>query len=282
MYKLLIMAALLSNAVCAFARKCDPAIPLHMGGPRPEVDLTVGGRTTRAVFDTGAMTTVVNIDQAGQLGVIREGPLAPPFNRAHSASGYQGTLPTFEIGPVALPSKSVAVMDVPLPTSAIISPAVFGDKLVYINFGASTMRTCPVEPRHIPPGTAYPYSKPPFALPSLPILLGTETVEAHLDTGSPINLILPLAYAEKVKLEAPMVEIGRARTHAATMPIYKAVIKGSITVGPVVLMNPEVRFSDVVARPNVGLGILRQLELILEPKASRLWVRKTVANSTST
>ncbi len=250
---------------------CQPPISLHLGGPRPEVDLTIAGKTRRAVFDTGAMYTVVNITTFSELGVSRTGPLLPPFNRMHAADGFQGRMETAKIGPVTVAAQSVPVMPVPLPTPAIISPNIFGNQLVRLDFGAGVMTVCPATRKNLPPGRPHPYSALPFALPSIPINIGGTIVDAHLDTGSPVNLILPMAYAKRVPLDGELTEVGRAGRHQGQFPIYRGRIKGEVRIGPLVLNNPDVRFSDVVPNANVGTALLKQLRITLNPAAKLLW-----------
>lgn len=250
-------------------------IPLDLSGPRPVVQLTVnGGPQQRAVFDTGATSTIVNIDSASALGLRNEGPLLAPFDRAHAGSGYQSTLRGAVLGGRALPPLSVPVMTSPLRDAvAIFSPNTFAGELVTLDFATAELRIAPKSARTMPPGESYGYSAPPFALPTMPVHIGDQTFAAHLDTGSPVGLLLPLAYSEQVPLDGPPEQIGVARTHAGEMPIYRARILGQITVGPLLLDNPEVRFTDVVSNVNVGMALLRQLVITLDPAEQRVWVR---------
>jgi Aspartyl protease len=268
---LLAIAALVTSA-CSTAHECYPDIQLHVGGPRPEVDLTISGATKRVVFDTGATTTVVNIAEAENLGVAREGPLLPPFDRMHMASGYQGRLKNASIGAFQIASQSVPVMPVPLPTPAIISPYSFGTNILHLDLAGGILRICPRPDRPEMLGKAHGFSPAPFALPTVPVTIGGETVDAHLDTGSPVNLIFPMAFASTLKLEGELVQIGKALNHAFEKPIFKGKIAGTVRVGPLELIDPEVRFSDVVPRVNVGLGVLKQLQVTLDPANKRLWV----------
>lgn len=270
--KYLLAATALATSACSTAHECYPDIQLHMGGPRPEIDLTISEKTSRAIFDTGASSTVVNIADAANLGVDREGPLLPPFDRMHMSTGYQGQLPKATIGTFSLASHSVPVMPVPLPTPAVISPYSFGTNILYLDFAAGTLRVCPKLVRPNMLGKTHSYSPAPFALPVVPVNLGEETVDAHLDTGSPVDIIFPMAFAKKLKLNGDLVQIGKARNHAEEKPIYKARIAGTIRVGPLALVDPEVRFSDVVPRVNVGLGVLKRLQVTLDPANRRLWI----------
>jgi hypothetical protein len=270
--KYLLAAVALVTSACSTAHECYPDIKLHMGGPRPEVDLAVSGETRRVVFDTGATTTVVNIVEASNLGVEREGPLLPPFDRMHMASGYQGRMMEATIGAFPIGSQSVPVMPVPLPTPAIISPYSFGTNILHLDFAGGSLRVCPRLDKPDILGKAQGYSPSPFSLPTIPVTIGNETVDAHLDTGSPVNLIFPMSFASKFKLDGDLVQIGQARNHAGAKPIYKGKIAGMVHVGPLELVDPEVRFSDVVPQVNVGLGLLKQLEVTLDPANKRLWI----------
>ncbi len=249
---------------------------LDMSGPRPVVMLSINGKSPQpAIFDTGAMNTVVNIDNAEDLELHNEGPLMPPFDKAHAREGYQTTLKNASIDGIELPNVSVPVMPLPLPGYvAVISPNVFGGRLVSFNFLKAQLEVSKKNKLTIPKASSYQYSALPFSLPTVPVVVGPNTFNAHLDTGSPVSIIFPMKYSQQLQLDGGMEKIGIARTHMAEHPIYKARIAGAVKVGTIVLENPEVRFTDAVPHVNVGMELLRQMQIILDPEEKRLWVKK--------
>jgi hypothetical protein len=254
------------------AMQAESVIALDTTGPRPAVTLALNGAEYHAIFDTGATNTVVNIERAGALGLANEGPLAPPFDRAHASTGYQTTLRGASVGGYALPTLSVPVLPSPLPdVAAIISPNAFSGSLLSLDLEEGELRIQPKGAAAIPAGESYPYGAPPFALPTIPVVIGGQRIAAHLDTGSPVALIFPMTYASQFSLAEELEQIGVARSHFGQQPIYRGQIEGVIRVGPLELSNPEVRFTDAVPNANVGTALLRRLVIVLDPDEQRLW-----------
>jgi hypothetical protein len=93
-----------------------------------------------------------------------------------------------------------------------------------------------------------------------------------MDTGSPMGLSFPMSYAHTLSLGEPLRQVGRAQTSFSDMlPIYQARIAGAVRVGPLSFVNPEVRFTAVIPNVNVGMSILRELTLVIDPEAKRSW-----------
>lgn len=259
---------------------CAPPIALDLSGVRPAVTLSVGDREPLpAIFDTGAMTTIINIESAEALGLRNEGPLLPPFDRPnHASQGYQTTLTNATLSGLPLGPTSAPVLPLPLPGYvAIFSPNIFSGRLVTFDFAAAQLLVCDKGPDRTPSGPAYGYSPGPFILPTIPVAVGGQTIDAHLDTGSPMGLIFPTSYAARFQLAEPMKQVGMARTHAGERPIYSAQIIGEVRVGPLTLTDPEVRFTDIVPGVNVGMALLRQMSVTLDPEEKRLWATATSA-----
>jgi hypothetical protein len=252
---------------------CSQPVPLDLSGPRPVVSIHLAnGRDARAMFDTGAMGPVADIEQAQSLGLVNEGPLGPPFEGMHIEGAYQSTLRGVRIGSVDLGDVSVPVMPAPLPGFAgVLSPSIFGKRFVELDLAAGTLKVCDRNPRETDAG-GFPYSGAPFALPSMPVKIAGETFAAHIDTGSPLELSFPMSYAKRFPLDGELIQAGSARGHAGVNPMYKARIKGLVQVGPLTLDSPEVRFTDVVPHPNVGMPLLRQMVVTIDPAGKRAWV----------
>jgi hypothetical protein len=83
----------MASIACAPATanaQCAEPIRLELSGARPLVDISFGnGRKAKAVFDTGAMATIVNIDKAAELGLKNAGSLKPPYASHGGANAYR-------------------------------------------------------------------------------------------------------------------------------------------------------------------------------------------------
>ncbi|HVO89688.1 MAG TPA: pepsin/retropepsin-like aspartic protease family protein [Casimicrobiaceae bacterium] len=257
--------------------QCAAPIPLEIGGPRPAVDISLAnGRTAKAVFDTGAMATIVNVEKTAELGLSRSGPLEPPYSGHGAANGFQVTLPGLAVGAYPVGDVSAPAIASPLPNVAIVlSPSVFGDRLVELDLGHARLTVCDKNEATAKRGEANAYSAPPFALPTVDVEVGGRKFAAHLDTGSPITVLFPKRYAESLPLQGPLEQSGTVRTHWGEQAIYKAKIAGPLRIGPLTLDSPEVRFTDLVQEVNVGTQVLRQLRITLDPSGHRSWIEKS-------
>lgn len=269
-------AAAATPAFAQQADACTAPVPIDLSGPRPVVTLTTRtGVEAQAIFDTGAMGTIVETRHAERLGLRREGPLAPPF--AGHGEGYQSSFVGMRLGSLPLPDGPVSVLATMLPEFvAVLSPQTFAGRLVRLDLAAATLALCPgaLADRL---GEATPYVSGPFALPAIPIAVGGQAIAAHIDTGSPMELAFPMRFAETLPLAGPLEPAGRARSHMGEHPVFRARIAGTMRVGPLALENAEVRFTDVIPMPNVGGALLRRMVITIDAAGRRSWAQAAVA-----
>ena len=267
-----LFAAMTTPALAQRTDSCTAPIPIDLTGPRPVVSLTTStGVEAQALFDTGAMGTIVEMGHAERLGLTREGPLRPPF--AGHGEGYQSSISGMRIGDLPLPDGPVSVLVGLLPQfAAVLSPQTFAGRLVLLDLAGATLSLCPAALAHSL-GEATPYLSGPFALPAMPILVGGQSIPAHIDTGSPMDLAFPMRFAESLPLAGPLVPAGRARSHMGEHPVFRARLNGTVRVGPLTLQNPEVRFTDVIPNPNVGGALLRRMVITIDAAGRRSWTR---------
>jgi hypothetical protein len=249
-------------------------IPVEIVDQRIVVPFALGdGDPRRALFDTGAMRTVINLSLATELRLPNDGPLAAPFNRP-GHEGHQTSLQGARLGTFAIPTGSVPAMPLPLPGfDAVISANSFPGTLVSVDLGASQIRICRRTQASMPSGPAHPYSAGPFVLPTVAVTIGAENIDAHIDTGSPLGLLLPLSLAEQLPLSQPPRQIGEMGTHGGPRrPLYQARIRGQVRIGQFTLTDPEVHFAELSSGPNIGMRVLREMVLTLDPDGQRAWV----------
>jgi hypothetical protein len=110
-------------------------------------------------------------------------------------------------------------------------------------------------------------------LPAIRVSAGSQSVAAHIDTGSPLTLSFPMRYADLIELSEPLKKIGVARSHFGEKPIYAAKIAGMVKVGELTLASPKAFFSDVVPGPNVGGELLRQMIITIDPVSKLAWTK---------
>jgi hypothetical protein len=110
----------------------------------------------------------------------------------------------------------------------------------------------------------------PMGIPVLPITIAGQVFEAHLDTGAPSGISVPLESAETLPLEARPVEAGKARTVNSEMTLYTATLKGNAQLGGFTFENPELTFNDKLPFVNIGSGLLSRFTMTLDRENKRL------------
>lgn len=150
----------------------------------------------------------------------------------------------------------------------IISSENFKDSLVYLELSKSRVRLVPRTTAVLPASKPTPYVES-IATTDL-VLPDGGTIPAHFDTGYDAPLSLPISMMDKVPLYAPARVIGRFKSINTEGEVFGGRIKGRVRIGPVTLDDPEVSFLGDLA--NIGLPVIRQMTLVLDPANQRSWV----------
>jgi len=234
--------------------------------------LTIGDNPpSPVVFDTGTDDNIVSQQLADHLELKQVGtsPLVD------LGSGKTETVPVVavpdaKLGGIALAAKTAQSLARDTPGEAgIFGPNSFGDSFVIVEAGRDRVRIVPRDSGLTPPGPGTPYQD---KLPSLPIRVGSRTVIAHLDSGNSGELILGGDLMKTVPLIAPAEVVGIAVSALGEREVFGGQLKADVRVGPVVLHNPKVSFSQSGSGGNVGYAIMRDLTVILDPAHQRSWV----------
>ena len=273
-----LLIAVAAFAALSTAAYADPTldIPLDLSGTRPAVAISIGGAPAELwIFDTGAGGTVINIDRARALNLPEEQPvrLGSPAGGTPQ-EGFMTTLNGASINGVALPALRVVAAPSLMPDrGGVLSPNAFRGRLVTFDFAHSIAHVSDKTPANIPSGEATPYSGGGghHALPSIPVTVNGQALEAHLDSGSPGGLTLPYSMAASLPLAAPPVQTGVARFVDGTHPRYTATLNGHAQVGPLSLDNPQIEFIDGLPMVNIGMRLLSQMKVTLDPEQQRSW-----------
>jgi hypothetical protein len=260
----------------AFAQAAQ-TIPLDITRGQPRVRLSINGADHgEAIFDTGASGSAIHRPLAEQLALPNEG-LAGVRSGAggETIEGFMTTVSNAQLNGVDVPAfRSIAIPMLRPDTVAIISANIFTGQLVRLHFGASEMQIIEKTAATTPTTTAVPYDAGPRPLPSIPLHLpDTPEMLAHLDTGAPGGIALPREMADTLPLSTDLVESGRARLVNGERTIYRATLNGEARVGPLSVANPELVFMEGLPHGNIGMALLRQLDITLDPAERRLWVQ---------
>jgi hypothetical protein len=245
-----------------------------MSNTRPLAVMRIGAVPVPVVFDTGTTSNgldrqfaeAIRLRQLGTSSVL-DGATGTSF-AAVSVSLAGATLNGLALGDPVADAYDYSGED----AIGVIGPNLFPGSLVYLELGSNRVRLRDKRAADAPAGPGTPYLGPPDdMLPATDIALpGGVTARAIMDSGATFPFALPLAMVDRLPLEAPARLIGRARSVNGEQPVYGARLRGTVRIGPVSLVNPDVEFfgRDTI----IGLPILRQLIVVLDPGARRAWV----------
>ncbi len=267
----------------AVARSPDAVIPdsgnitLFQSPGRVLIMMRIGdGELVPMVFDTGSDGHSVD-----RLLVKRH-----KLKRIGAAIELDGTtgktrkLPLVAVNDITLGGLKVGRIDATAldydrsDAMGIISSEMFTGSLVYLDLANSRARLTPRGTSPVPPGPATDYVE---GIPSIQMVMPDgSSLPAHFDTGFNGALSLPVSMMNKVPLMAPARVVGRFKSINTEGEVFGGRIRGKIRIGPVELENPDVTFLGDLA--NIGLPVIRQVTLVIDPLQKRNWVLKSGAD----
>jgi hypothetical protein len=271
--------ALLALALAAVAPRtawADDVFALDLSGTRPALAVSIAGAAPELwVFDTGAGGSVINLERAQALGLPegRHVGLGSPAGGT-PVDGFLTRLNGASIGAVTLPEISLVAAPALLPDRVgVLSPNIFAGRLVVLDFARNQLRIAEKTATNTPSGAATPYfGGNHHGLPAIAVSVGGAAPQmAHMDSGAPGGLTFPYAMAASLPLAAAPVESGRARFVDGEHARYRATLQGVVQVGPLTLTNPEIELIDGLPFLNVGMGLLGQMIITLDPAARLVW-----------
>lgn len=264
------LAVAASPLSAAAQTRQEATIPLYLSGDRLLVMMNIGdSEIMPMMFDTGSDgssidNTVVARHRLEQIGEVIE---------------IDGTtLTERQLPNVVIPSTTLGGVDVGaieataldydrFDAMGIISPEIFQHSLVYVELNRHRARLVPRDTAQTPAGPAVPYFE---GLPTINLTFSDGTVlPAHYDTGYDAPLSLPLSRMNTTPLMAPPAVIGRFKSIDTEGEVYGGRLRGCVQIGPVMLENPVVAFLGDIT--NIGLPVIRQLTLVLDPAGHRSW-----------
>ncbi len=247
-------------------------IPLYLSDRRVLAMLRVGDHAPApVVFDTGTNGNLLDLAYAKSLGLPENGP-SPSIDGSTGkpVPGFDTFIKDARLGGVRIADARATAFAYPVTDEVgIFGPNSFPDRLVTLDLAKGRLIVQPKSPATLPAGPSFPYNA--RRLPSIPIDLGGVRVDALLDTGNDAPMLLPLSLASKLRLAKPLTEVGTATSAAGTQPVYGGRLKGKVRVASVVLESPRLLFIEG-GGTNVGLALIRQFRIVLDPTEGRTWV----------
>lgn len=278
----MIVKALAALAAAAFLQPtaATETVPLDLSRPRPIAMLTIGaGETVPVIFDTGASGNVLDLDYARSAGLPDEGPAqvgtpagGPPLTgfRTRIDSGRLGNASIAGARAVALSMGAMQRLNV----RGVFGPGTFSGRLVHLDLARGEIRVTAKTAGTLPSGPAHPYSDMGMrSLPGVAVEIGGRGYHAHMDTGQPGMLMMPMTMTGEVPLDGALTDGPPARlADGVPRAVRIGRIRGAVRVGPLVLENPEVRFMEGLNRVNVGMAVLRGATIVFDPAERRSWL----------
>ncbi|MGH6617540.1 retropepsin-like aspartic protease [Sphingomonas sp.] len=249
----------------------EGVIPLFQSDNRVLVMMRIGdGDPLPMVFDTGSDGHSVDNTMVKRYKLKRIGDSI----ERDGTTGKERTLPFVAMDNVTLGGLKVGTLQASAldydrnDAMGIISSEMFTNSLVYLELGKNRVRLKPRDTTLPPASPAVPYVRD---IPTIDIVMpdGT-TMPAHFDTGYNAALSLPIEMMDKVPLMAPPKIVGRFKSINTEGDVYGGRVRGSIRIGPVTLENPDISFLGDLA--NIGLPVIRQITLVIDPAQNRSWV----------
>jgi hypothetical protein len=110
-------------------------------------------------------------------------------------------------------------------------------------------------------------------IPSVPVVIEGQTVQAHLDTGNVRHpLIVPEAFALKLAQKDKSRPIGQAHTVSNTIEMHAVPLTGEAKVGPVSLVVREAGYPSIIDKANIGSLALEGKVLKVDPANKRIMI----------
>jgi hypothetical protein len=260
-------------------------VPMFTRAGRSIVEARINGKGPyRFYFDTGASGPVISqvLAQELTLEVIGEAAVKSGGDSAGKKPipAHLVRIDDLELGAAKLSVVNIVAMDRARLGSkdapvGVLSPTMFAGHLVTLDYPRKGIRIRAGELGAPDNKTVFGYlnGRP---IPSLIVAIGDQTIEAHVDSGSPGGVSLPTAIADKLTLEGKPIDTGKkARSVSGDFPVLEGKLKGKLSFGTFSLTNPTIEFSDVVQRGNLGARILESFALTLDIKNRRFQMVET-------
>lgn len=218
-------------------------IPFSTDGGRPVIALTVGASVYNFIFDTGAGGTildehVLSAEGWGPGDPIRVG--SPGSSKA--IEGHRVTIPSLSVGNLRL--ENVTAISMPMKellpqitADGIIGVSSFQGYLVTMDFDKQSIL---FEKGTLDATLACVIKTKPSRLIAVDVSLNGERVEGHIDSGSGYGINVPYQWIDKLKLQSGPVFFKKGKTVGGEFDMYTARLKGTITIGNVELVDPEI------------------------------------------
>mgnify|MGYP000491974420 CR=1 FL=1 len=257
-------------------------IPMDLTTRRPIVELLINGKGPyKFIFDTGSMTHVIDEKLSAELGlkVVGEDGLRTPGSKNRVVSkrvaapkvGFSRTnlLKDVEMNTINLRSM--------LPVDGVLSAKYFEDFLLTMDYPNSVLEVSAGSLTKTDAGVITFLQKPRVVNVNLDV--SGNSVEVHLDTGSPGGISLPYALKDKLKLKSKPKRGHTINTPVASFKRWDVELVGNITLGNVTFKNPRVALVEGFEMANLGYEVIKNLRTTIDRKNNLMKFEEPVSQT---
>ena len=252
-------------------------VPMSFSALRATVQVWLNGKGPYPfVFDTGAPSTVVDVDLAKELGLEETGDgarvmVADPSQK-NPISATRGKIDSLRVGGALV--HEITFTGIPLKERfegkflGVLGYPHFADYLLEMDYPGQRIRLYKGELPADGPGVVA-FSRN-MGLIQFDIEIGGQTVPSHLDSGSMHGFSVPTEVAALLPWSAEPESTRVAKSVANEAVVYTGKLDGDVSFAGLTYANPEVSHVEIMRDGNIGQQILQDLVITLDQKNQRL------------
>jgi CubicO group peptidase (beta-lactamase class C family) len=246
-------------------------LPMSIENHLPTIEAKINGKGPfRFGIDTGfGHTMQVTSALAEKLGLAIAGEVlgGDPSGKNQESMKLRH-IDSVEIGDARFASFDAVERTAPQDVDGIIGLPLFNSLVATFDYPGGRFK---LDGGSLPTGAnVLSYTTEGGGVPTIEIDVAGQKVTAHIDSGSPSEVSVPLSIAKSLPLgEEPRV-VGRGRTLGNSFDVYAAPLEGDVRVGDVVLARPRLDFVDLFPVGNVGFRFLSPLVVTFDPANRRV------------
>lgn len=243
----------------------------------PVVEVRIAGKPYRFSVDTGAGGHGrIRPELAATLGLAVTGEMV-----AGDGSGRTQTRKTFRIDSLELGAVRFSALDfaeigrLPPGVDGVLGLGLFASHTIAFDYPGATLSLSRAE---LPAG-APAYAPDPRGI-ALPLTIGSEQIQARIDTGNAIGaLVIPAALAERLPKKGEPRTVGRARTAISEVEIRQADVDLPVRLGGAALAVSTITWPSLDDLANVGSRAFATSILRIDQRNRRVEIVPSKAGS---
>jgi len=250
-------------------------LPLDSEAARPTIEARINGKGPFLfVLDTGAQGFLLNADLAKELKlpVVGKAAMGDPSNPS-AIEVDRVRIESIDIGGVLLSGviadswDQPAAMNLHLKGRGIFGVSMLSRFLVTFDYPGQKLviENGSLSERNGENVVAWRATGD--GLPTLRLTVGDVMFDAHIDSGAPGRITLPVKALKKFSYIDEPVVVGQGRTVNSSFKVWKGTLDGAVKLGTIVIDDPDLSFMsllDETGNANIGSAFLRDFVVTLD------------------